>query len=91
MIYQAAFISVARTVLATILNVVFTSMLAYAVSRNEYVFRKPITIIFILTMYFNAGLIPTYFLYRRLGLINNFLVYVVPSMISAFNLIVIRT
>lgn len=90
-IYQAAFVSVARTVIATILGVFFTTMLAYTLSRREYVFRNPITIIFILTMYFNAGLIPTYFLYRSLGLINNFLVYVVPSMISAFNLIVIRT
>jgi putative aldouronate transport system permease protein len=66
-------------------------MLAYTLSRREYVFRKPITLIFILTMYFNAGLIPGYFLMKDLNLINSFWVYVIPSMISAFNMIVIRT
>jgi putative aldouronate transport system permease protein len=90
-IYRAAFISVSRTALTTVLGVFLTSMLAYTLSRKEYVFRKPITIIFVLTMYFNAGLIPNYFLYRSLGLINNFLVYVFPLMIEAFNLIVMRT
>ncbi|WP_178023858.1 carbohydrate ABC transporter permease [uncultured Paenibacillus sp.] len=90
-IYDAFLISVARTVLSTILNIFLTTMLAYTLSRREYVFRKPITTIFVLTMYFNAGLIPGYFLMKDLHLINNFLVYVLPSMISAFNLIVIRT
>lgn len=90
-IYHAAFISVSRTLLSTVLNIFLTTMLAYALSRKEFVFRKPITILFVLTMYFNAGLIPNYFLYRSLGLINNFLVYIVPSMVYAFNLIVIRT
>ncbi|WP_110945060.1 carbohydrate ABC transporter permease [Paenibacillus phocaensis] len=90
-IYDAFLISVARTVLSTILNIFLTTMLAYTLSRREYVFRKPITFIFVLTMYFNAGLIPGYFLMKDLHLINTFWVYVVPSMISAFNLIVIRT
>ncbi|MFR9710968.1 carbohydrate ABC transporter permease [Paenibacillus sp. MB22_1] len=90
-IYDAFLISVARTVLSTILNIFLTTMLAYTLSRREYVFRKPITLIFVLTMYFNAGLIPGYFLIKDLHLINTFWVYVVPSMISAFNLIVIRT
>ncbi|GJM82064.1 sugar ABC transporter permease [Paenibacillus sp. HMSSN-139] len=90
-IYDAFLISVARTVLSTLLNIFLTTMLAYTLSRREYVFRKPITFIFVLTMYFNAGLIPGYFLMKDLHLINNFLVYVLPSMISAFNLIVIRT
>lgn len=90
-IYDAFLISVARTVLSTILNIFLTTMLAYTLSRREYVFRKPITLIFVLTMYFNAGLIPGYFLMKDLHLINTFWVYVVPTMISAFNLIVIRT
>ncbi|GIO30443.1 MULTISPECIES: carbohydrate ABC transporter permease [Paenibacillus] len=90
-IYDAFLISVARTVLSTVLNIFLTTMLAYTLSRREYVFRKPITLIFVLTMYFNAGLIPGYFLMKDLHLINTFWVYVVPSMISAFNMIVIRT
>lgn len=90
-IYDAFLISVARTVLSTILNIFLTTMLAYTLSRREYVFRKSITFVFVMTMYFNAGLIPGYFLMKDLHLINTFWVYVVPSMISAFNLIVIRT
>lgn len=90
-IYDAFLISVARTVISTLLNIFLTTMLAYTLSRREYVFRKPITTIFVLTMYFNAGLIPGYFLMKDLNLINSFWVYVLPSMVSAFNLIVIRT
>ena len=71
-IFNAFWISVARTVLSTILNIFLTTMLAYALSRREYIFRKPITTIFVLTMYFNAGLIPGYFLIKDLGLLNSF-------------------
>ncbi|NBD27817.1 carbohydrate ABC transporter permease [Paenibacillus glycinis] len=90
-IFHAFWISVARTVLSTVLSLLLTSMLAYTVSRKEYVFRKPVTIIIVLTMYFNAGLIPYYFLIKDLHLLNHFLVYIVPGLISAFNMIVIRT
>lgn len=90
-IFNAFFISVARTVLTTLLNIFLTTMLAYTLSRRDYVLRKPITLIFVLTMYFNAGLIPNYFLIKNLHLNNSFLVYIVPTMIGAFNLIVLRT
>lgn len=90
-IIPAFWVSVARTVLSTILNLFLTTMLAYTLSRKEYVFRKQITFIFVLTMYFSAGLIPNYFLIKDLHLLNSFWVYVIPSMVSAFNMIVIRT
>lgn len=88
---HAFWVSVARTVIGTVLGVYLTAMLAYTVSRKEYMFRKPITLIFLLTMYFNAGLIPTYFLIKDLHLLNNFMVYILPGLISAFNMLVIRT
>ncbi len=84
-------ISVARTVIATVLSLFLTSMLAYTLSRKDYVLRQPITILVVLTMYFSAGLIPTYFLMKDLHLVGKFLVYIVPGLISAFNMIVIRT
>lgn len=85
-------VSVARTVLQTVINLVLTSMLAYALSRREYVLRRFITMVFVLTMYVNAGLIPNYLLISRtLGLGKSFAVYIVPTMISCFNMIVIRT
>ncbi|MDR1399817.1 MAG: carbohydrate ABC transporter permease [Treponema sp.] len=90
-IYNAFFISVARTIINTVTSVFFTSMIAFALSRREYIFRKPLTFIIVLSMYINAGLIPTYFLMRNFGLINSFLVYIVPGVVSAFNFVVIRT
>jgi putative aldouronate transport system permease protein len=88
---HAFFISVSRTVLSTLLNLVTTSMLAYALGRKEFVLRKPLTVIVILSLYVNAGLFPNYFLIRSLGLVNSFLVYIIPGMVGAFNFLVIRT
>jgi putative aldouronate transport system permease protein len=90
-IYNAFYISAARTFIQTVSGVFFTSMLAYALSRKNFIFRKPFTLILVLSMYINAGLIPNYFLIRSLGMINTFWVYIIPGMISAFNFIVIRT
>jgi putative aldouronate transport system permease protein len=88
---NAFFISVSRAVVSTGLNLFLTTMLAYALSRKEFPLRRPLTLIIILSMYVNAGLFPTYFLIKKLHLAGSFLVYVIPSMISAFNFIVIRT
>ncbi len=92
MIYQAFFISVSRTVITTILNLITTSMLAFALSRKEYVLRGFMTTFFVLTMYVNAGLIPNYLLISNtLKLSKTFWVYIIPTMFSCFNMIVIRT
>lgn len=91
-IYQAFWISASKTVLITVLNLFWTSMIAFALSRKEYIFRKPITIILVLTMYFNAGLIPNFLLVNNvLGLGQTYWVYIIPTMFSCFNMIVIRT
>lgn len=91
-IYNALFISVARTVITTVLSVLLTSMLAFSLSRKEYVLRKFITLVMVLTMYVNAGLIPNYLLISKtLKLGKTFWVYIIPTMFSCFNMIVIRT
>jgi len=90
-IYQAFFMSVLKTVVVVATNVFFTSMLAYVLSRKEFIFRRSITLIFVLTMYFDAGLIPNYLLIKELGMLNSFQAYWVPTIISAFNLIILRT
>lgn len=90
--YMAFWISVSKTVLITLGNLFFTSMLAYALSRREYVLRKLITMVLVLTMYVNAGLIPNYMLIKTtLHLGNSYWVYIIPAMFSCFNMIVIRT
>ena len=84
-------ISVLRTVIGTATGVLASAMVAYALSRREFVFNKFVTIIFVLTMYIGGGMIPEYMLVRSLGLINNFAVYILPGLISTFNVIVIRS
>ena len=91
-IYTAFGISVSRTIITTILNVILTSMLAIALSRREYVLRGFITIVMVMTMYVNAGLIPNYLLISNtLKLRGTYWVYIIPTMFSCFNMIVIRT
>jgi putative aldouronate transport system permease protein len=90
-IYHATMISVLRTIIGTFLSLIACVMLAYILSRKDFVFRRFITSFLVLTMYFSGGIIPTYFLFRSLGLINTFGVYIFPALISAWNVIVIRT
>jgi len=88
---RAFFISVARTVINMGTSIFFTAMLAFALSRQEFVMRKPFTFIIILSMYVNAGLIPSFLLNINLGMFNSFWVYVIPGIINAFNFVVMRT
>lgn len=88
---KAFTISVSRTVLQTILSVFCTSMLAYALSRKEFVLRKPLTAILVISMYVNAGLIPGYMLIKSLHMLNSYAVYIVPCLVDVFNFILIRT
>lgn len=90
-IYQATLISVLRTVIGGVLGVLASFMTAYGISRKDFVLRKFFTNSFILTMYIGGGLIPTYFLMRGLHLTNNFWVYILPMMVSAFNIMVVRS
>lgn len=90
-IIQAIIVSVARTVIGTGVGLLCTAMVAYAIAQEKFVFKKSVTIIFIMTMYFNGGLIPTFLLMRDLHLIGTFWVYIVPGLISAFNLIIMRS
>ena len=88
---RAFFVSVARTLINLVTSVFFTAMIAFVLSRREFVLRKPFTLIIVLSMYLNAGLIPTFFLIRSLGMVNSFWVYIVPGIVNAFNFIVMRT
>lgn len=86
-----AYITVARTLLGTILSLAANAILAFVVSRKRFLFKKELSLFWVITMYVNGGLIPTFLLYKGLGLTNNFWVYIIPGMVSAFNMLVIRT
>jgi ABC-type sugar transport system, permease component len=88
---QGLLISILRTVIGTFTGVLASAMVAYTLSRKEFVFNKFVTIIFVLTMYIGGGLIPEYMVVKGLGLVNNFAVYILPGLISTFNVIVIRS
>ena len=87
----AFFNSVLRTVIGTLTGVIATAMVAYTLSRRDFIFNKFVTLLFVITMYVSGGLIPEYLVIRNLGLINNFAVYILPGLISAFNVIVMRS
>ncbi|MDR0928954.1 MAG: carbohydrate ABC transporter permease [Oscillospiraceae bacterium] len=87
----AAVNSVARTMIVTVLGVFISALIAYVISRKELIGRRFITGYFLLTMYISAGLIPTYFLIKDLGLLKNFWVYILPNLINVFNVIVIKS
>ena len=79
------------TVCGTLLNVGLTLTAAYALSRKRFQGRKICTILFILTMFFSGGLIPSYILITQLNLINTMWAIILPSAISNYNLIITRT
>ena len=90
-IITGAYISVARTVLGTVFALVTNALLAYIVSRKRFLFKSQLSLFWVITMYVNGGMIPTLLVFQMLKLTSSFWVYVIPGMISAFNMLVIRT
>jgi len=74
-----------------VLNFVLTSFAAYALTRKELHVRKYIMMFILLTMYFSGGMVPSYMLIRDLGLLNSLWSLILPSALTTYNLIVLRT
>ena len=91
LIFSAFSISVGRTVLSIVLSCFFTALMAYALTKRDLPGRSALIFYFYFTTLFSGGLIPTYIMFRQLGLLNNFWVYVVPGVYSFFNAIILRT
>lgn len=91
-VIKPLFVSIAKTLIGTVVSVICTAMLAYTLSRKDFVFHKLVTVIFVITMYVSGGLIPEYLLIvRTLHLSNNFLVYILPGLIWVYNCILVRS
>ena len=88
---RGAFITVARTIVGTLTALVANALLAFIVSRKRFLFRSQLSAFWVITMYVNGGLIPTFLLLKALHLTASFNVYWVPGMVSAFNILVMRT
>ena len=87
---KAYYNSVFRTVLGTGAILVVTFLTAYPLAKVRLPGRTPIMLYFVITMFFSGGLIPTYLLVRRLGLIDTRLVYILPEALSVWYVIIAR-
>lgn len=87
-VLQSFKITIAKTLIGTTLNVLFTAMVAYPLSKARLIGRKYYMAIGTLTMFFSGGLIPTFLLFKQLNLLNNFMVYIIPAAFNFFNLLI---
>ncbi|MBP3962719.1 carbohydrate ABC transporter permease [Paenibacillus lignilyticus] len=88
---DASIMSVLRTVVGTVTSVICTAMLAYSLCKKDLIGYKFFNSLFIMTMFLYGGLIPTFILFKTIHIYNSFWVYIVPGLISAFNMILLRT
>lgn len=90
-IFNAALISLARTVIGSTLTVLASAFVGYLMSKQNMFHHKLFYRFIVVTMYFNAGIIPWYINMMNLKLLNNFLVYIIPAIVSPYNIILVKT
>lgn len=84
--------SIARTLIGTAAGVICTAMISYVLSRTDFYFVKPFTVIFVITMYVSGGMVPEYLLLMRtLKMGNSFAVYIIPGLVWVYNIILTRS
>lgn len=88
---RALIVSVGITVFGTLASLLVTVGMAYGLSRREVTGSRPILMIALFTMLFNAGIIPNFLLVKGLGLYDTYAALVMPTLVSAFNLVVLRS
>lgn len=89
-IYRSIFISIGITIVGTLWNMVFTSLMAYGLSRKYLIGRRFFNFLVVFTMLFGGGMIPSFLLIKSLGLINSYWALIIPGSISAMNMIILR-
>ena len=90
-IWRGYYNTILYTLVGTTISICATIPAAYAMSRKELPFKKAIMVFFTITMFFNGGLVPTYFVIQNLKMTDTFWVMVIPFAVSVYNLIVART
>lgn len=88
-IIGAFFISVAKTLVAVVLHTFCCSMMAFAMSKKDLAGRKFYSVVGLITMFFSGGMIPTYLVIKQLGLLNNFWVYIIPSLLGYYDIVIL--
>ena len=84
-------VTIAKTVIGTLGSLFVTAIAAYALSEKALPFKKGIMVYFLIPMFFSGGLIPTYLVYKSVGLLNTFWIYIIPALFSIYNCIVMKT
>jgi putative aldouronate transport system permease protein len=87
-VLQAFKVTLGKTILGTAINVFFTAMVAYPLSKTNLIGRKYYMAMGTITMFFAGGMIPTFILFKQMHLLNNFLVYIIPTAFNFFNLLI---
>src|SRR5690554_6585000 len=90
-LWSGYFVTISRTVIGTLTALIFTSTVAYAMSRPNLKYKKVLYWLNIFTMFFSGGLIPYLLIIRIIGLYDSFLVYIIPALYSVYNMIIIST
>jgi putative aldouronate transport system permease protein len=87
---DSIFVSVRNVITGTAMSLAVTVFASYALSRRNVPFRRGMFYICIFTMYFSGGLIPWYLVLKEMGFVDSIWVMTVPSMLSTFNMILVR-
>jgi multiple sugar transport system permease protein/putative aldouronate transport system permease protein len=87
---KALLVSVFVTVVGTALSLLFSAMLAYGLSRPGTLATKPLLLVVLFSLLFTPGIIPTYLVVKQVGLLNSIWALIIPTMVSGFNVIVLR-
>ena len=90
-ILDAFMVSASRTVIGTALMVMVSALAGYLMTKQEMWHRKIWYRFLVITMYFNAGLVPSYLNLLMLGLTENYLVYIIPAIVQPYNIILVKT
>ncbi|MCU9613064.1 carbohydrate ABC transporter permease [Caldibacillus lycopersici] len=88
-IWNSFLISILKTVVGVVTHVLLTAMVAYGMSKQNLIGRNFYTILGVGTMFFSGGMIPTYLLMRSLGLLDSFWVYIIPSLFSYYDMLIL--
>lgn len=88
-IWSAFVISILKTVIGVICHVLFCAMVAYGMSKSDLRGRKLYTVMGVITMFFSGGMIPTYLLIKSLGMLDSFMVYIIPALFSYYDMVIL--
>lgn len=90
-LFKALAVSVGVTLGGTLISMFLTSLMAYGLTRRDLDGRKTVNLMIVFTMLFSGGLIPSFLVVKSLGLVDSYMALILPSAISAFNLIILRS